>query len=483
VAFTPAPCRIESLVDRAAELYPDRLGVVFRDRRWTYREMQRETVRRAAVLVASGVRPGDVVCTTETAMDDDALNFLACCRAGMIYARFSARLTPAELQPLLARIGARVLLTVDGSPHPGFPECPALPLQLPGDPDIALLRKARGEVHGDSETIVAYQMTSGTTGGRPKIIPTSHRMLTWRHAARMAWERAGRVWYRAPFGVPSVRGYTDVLASAGTWVAASETDPQAMEREMAAHGVTVLRTVPAVVHLLAAQRQPPPPGLALAVVRTGAAALPPQTARAAAQRYGARIIEEYASTEGGTLFMRWQRRAPRGSIGKPIPGVQARIAAPDTRGASPGTVGELIVRSPGMMRGYLDDPEATAAALTDGWLRTGDLVRRDRAGFYILVGRAALRINVGGNKVAPEDVEAVLLAHPGVREVVVLGAPDAVRGEVVRAVIVPGDERPSIGELRRFCRQRLAPYKVPRRWEFRSELPRSALGKVLRSAL
>ena len=136
-----------------------------------------------------------------------------------------------------------------------------------------------------------------------------------------------------------------------------------------------------------------------------------------------------------------------------------------------------------MMRGYLDDAEATARVLTDGWLRTGDLAWRDAKGRFFLAGRAALRISVGGLKVSPEEVEAVLRQHPAVRDVVVLGAPDATRGEIVRAVIVPAVPPPRVAELRRFCRERLAGYKVPRRWEFRDDLPRSPLGKPLRSAL
>jgi acyl-CoA synthetase (AMP-forming)/AMP-acid ligase II len=148
-----------------------------------------------------------------------------------------------------------------------------------------------------------------------------------------------------------------------------------------------------------------------------------------------------------------------------------------------GETGELLIRSPGLTLGYLHNPGATADALRDGWLWTGDLARRDAEGFYYLEGRRALRINVGGLKVAPEEVEAVLAQHPAVREVVALAMPDAARGEVVRVVIVPEGPPPSVSTLRRYCRERLAGYKVPRRWEFRDELPRSSLGKVLRHNL
>ncbi|MFN8511819.1 MAG: AMP-binding protein [Chloroflexia bacterium] len=175
---------------------------------------------------------------------------------------------------------------------------------------------------------------------------------------------------------------------------------------------------------------------------------------------------------------------PPGSVGKPNPGVEVRLLDDAGNEVAEGTTAEMVVRSPSMMLGYLDDPEATAAILRDGWLYTGDLAHRDAAGFYYIEGRRGLQINVGGSKVAPEEVEAVLLQHPGVREAVAVPQPDRSRGEVVRAIVVPEGDAPDAQALRRFCRARLAGYKVPRSIEFRSEpLPRSALGKVIRQRL
>jgi len=166
-----------------------------------------------------------------------------------------------------------------------------------------------------------------------------------------------------------------------------------------------------------------------------------------------------------------------------MPWVDVRIVDDDGRDVPDGKAGELLVRSPDLMTGYVGDPKATAAVFRDGWLRMGDLARRDAEGFYYLAGRRNLRINVGGFMVSPEEVEAVLLRHPGVREGVVLGATDVTRGEVVRAVIVPAEPSPSVAALRAHCRTYLAAYKVPRQWEFRAALPRSPLGKVLRHLL
>jgi acyl-CoA synthetase (AMP-forming)/AMP-acid ligase II len=163
--------------------------------------------------------------------------------------------------------------------------------------------------------------------------------------------------------------------------------------------------------------------------------------------------------------------------------VDAQIVDADGEPLGPHAAGELIVRTPGMMLGYLDDPEATHGVLRDGWLWSGDLGRRDENGFYSLLGRRDSRINSSGFKVQPEEIEAVLALHPGVLEVAVTADPDPVRGEAIRAVIVPASRPPSPAELMRFCRARLAAYKVPRRFEFVDHLPRTPLGKLRRSHL
>ena len=221
-------------------------------------------------------------------------------------------------------------------------------------------------------------------------------------------------------------------------------DPGLLETEAAAARATILWTVPALLRPLAERSQPPAADLALRIVRTGTAPLPHDVARGVRRRYGVTIVQQYGSSEAGQMIGTPAGGAPAGSIGTPYPGVAARIVDADGADLPDGQVGELVVRSPGLMRGYLGDPEATADALRDGWLWTGDLARRDADGFYYLAGRRALRINVGGFKVAPEEVEAVLEAHPAIREAAVVASADAARGEVVKAVIVARGERPGV---------------------------------------
>lgn len=476
--------RLEQIIDRWADARPDHAALVYNERRWTSAALRAEMDRRAAMLVAAGIASGETVVTSEIATDDLILTMLACARANLAFFHLSAALAPVERAAFVARATARLVLTADGSSDSAYPALPRLPLALPGIADATAHAEAmHRSACGDADATFSLFITSGTAGATPKVVRQPHRMMTWRHTRLDWWASADHVFYRVHGTFFHPRLIAEILCHGGTIVLAHPKDPAQMEAEMVACGATALLSSVPFVQMLVEQDAPPPPGLAIRVVRTGGMRMPLPLNHAAARRYGAAILEDYASTEGGSMIGTPRAGAPDGSIGTPYPGVCARIV--DERGADvpEGQVGELIVQSPGLMLGYFDNPCATAETLRDGWLWTGDFARRDARGCYFLEGRRALRINVGGFKVSPEEVEAVLVAHPGVREVVVLAMPDRVRGEAVRAVIVPHGERPLVADLRRYCRERLASYKVPRRFEFRDELPRSPLGKVLRHLL
>ncbi|MDQ2785690.1 MAG: AMP-binding protein [Chloroflexota bacterium] len=474
------PVRIETLIANAASRHPKRAALIFSARRWTYGQLHAETERRAALLVAAGLMPGDVVGIAEPMSDDVVIAFFACCRAGIVPLYLSPNLTAAELTPLVVRSAAKRMLRVVPAPHPALPDLPVLPLALPGVPTDHMPHHLAAH---DADAVACLRTTSGTTGGMAKLVVSSHRMITWRYATG-AWAKSpGGVYYFPQTTFFPIVDFCTVFGIGDAIILSHAMEPTRIEAEMAAHRATSLWSVPAVIRLLVAQSRPCPTGLMLREVRTGAAPLAPDVEQAVMVRYGARLSQKYASTEGGSMIGTPRDGAPVGSIGAPFPGVETRLVDVKGRDVPEGGMGELIVRSPGIMCGYLDDAEATAQAVHDGWLWTGDLARRDADGFYFLEGRRALRINVGGFKVTPEEVEAVLERHPAVREVVVMGIPDATRGEIVRAVIVSRGERPTVRDLRRFCRERLAGYKVPRHWEFRDDLPRSPLGKVLRHKL
>jgi long-chain acyl-CoA synthetase len=203
---------------------------------------------------------------------------------------------------------------------------------------------------------------------------------------------------------------------------------------------------------------------------------------------GCTMLEGYGLTEASpvTHFNPVKGKRPPGSMGMPLPGTLARVMDPETgtRELGPGEVGELAIQGPQVMAGYWQNPTETGMVLRDGWLYTGDLARMDEDGYFAIIERKKDLIIAGGYKIYPREVEEVLYQHPGVKEAVALGVPDAYRGETVKAVIVLRDGVAlTAADIEAHCRALLAVYKVPKIIEFRDELPKSLVGKVLRRAL
>ena len=226
----------------------------------------------------------------------------------------------------------------------------------------------------------------------------------------------------------------------------------------------------------------------LRACRSGAAPLPVAVKEAFDDLVGHEaLIEAFGLTEGGPLtHANPTRKARAGSIGIPLPDTDARIVDPQGHPVTSGMDGELLVRGPQVMRGYWRNPRATAEALNDGWLRTGDIARMDKEGYFWIVDRLKDSLNCGGFKVWPREVEEVLYRHPAIQMAAVIGEPDVLMGEVVKAfVVVHALDRPNVTAeaVRDHCRRELAPYKVPRMVDFVDCLPMSSQGKVLRRML
>jgi long-chain acyl-CoA synthetase len=223
----------------------------------------------------------------------------------------------------------------------------------------------------------------------------------------------------------------------------------------------------------------------------GAAPLLAETKRRFEELTGGRIVEGCSLTEAMLACAVNPVEGPNkiGSVGMPLPDVEMRIVDPERGAALPtGEVGEILIRAPQLMAGYRDDPEETAVTVRthDGerWLHTGDLGYLDADGYLFIVDRIKDLIKTHGHQVWPREMEEVLATHPAVAEVGVAGVPDEAKGEAAKAwVVLAAGKRAEVEELRAFCRERLAPYKVPAVVEFRSELPKSMVGKVLRRAL
>lgn len=220
---------------------------------------------------------------------------------------------------------------------------------------------------------------------------------------------------------------------------------------------------------------------------SGSAPLPIEVQEQFEALTGGLLIEGYGMTESSPVThanLIWER-TKNGTIGLPWPDTEARIVDLETGEVlPPGQAGELQVKGPQVMKGYWKRPEETAKVLVDGWLCTGDIAKMDEDGYFYIIDRKKDMIIAGGFNIYPREVEEVLFEHPAIQEAAVVGVPDPYRGETVKAYIVLKEGMQlSEKELEKFCRERLASYKIPRLVEFRKELPKSTIGKVLRRVL
>jgi len=219
---------------------------------------------------------------------------------------------------------------------------------------------------------------------------------------------------------------------------------------------------------------------------SGGEPLSMKVAQAFEQRYGKRVYEGYGMTEASPVVSLNTPRAHRlGSVGRPLPGISVAAVDYEGRALPAGDDGELVVRGHCVMQGYLNKPEQTAATVRAGALFTGDIGHVDADGFVHITGRAKEMMIVGGENVFPFEIESVLVDHPAIAEAAVIGVRDDIRGELPVAFVIPapGAPVPTEAELRTFCRERLAAYKVPRQIHVALELPRGPTGKILKRAL
>ena len=257
------------------------------------------------------------------------------------------------------------------------------------------------------------------------------------------------------------------------------------------HGVTVILGIGAIPVLLL-KAAPSPRDRDHKVKRAIQLAIPPNLHQELVSRWGFPWLEGYGITEGNVLAAMPMSHADEmigsGSMGVPCPEVSLKIVDPEGREAPVGTTGEVLVKGPGMMRGYLNQPEATREALAGGWLHTGDLARVDARGFLYFVGRTKDIIRRSGENVAAMEVENALKLHPKIMDAAVIAVPDEIRGEEIKAyvILVTGESSATVppDEISAFCRTKLAPHKAPRYVEYRTEdFPRTASMRVRKEVL
>jgi len=334
------------------------------------------------------------------------------------------------------------------------------------------------EADPDGTAVMLY--TSGTSG-KPKGVPLTHTNLL--SNSRALIDRAGLSSDEVFLGVlPMFHafGLTGSLVLPLLLGAEVSYQPRFHPDRSAAvikeRAVSVFIAVPSMFGLLARSRGHDEGLRGVRLPVSGGEALPPAYRDGYRQRFGRDLLEGYGLTETSpTLALNLPDANRPGTVGRPLPGVQVRLAGEDN---------EIQVRGPGVMKGYYNRPQENAHAFTaDGWFRTGDMGRLDADGYLSITGRIKELIIRGGEKIMPREVEEVLGQYPGVLEAAVIGEPDGDRGEAVVAFVLPGDSPPAPEALRDFCRERLAEFKVPRRFTIARDLPRGPTGKLLKRAL
>ncbi|WP_457638139.1 long-chain-fatty-acid--CoA ligase [Oceanithermus sp.] len=525
--ITPLPQALEL----AARRYPANTALEFLGKRLSYAEVLQQVQEFAAAVRAAGLEPGERLAIMLPNSPQFVVAFYGSLLAGLTVVNVNPMYTPSELSHQLTDSGASALVILDllwpryeeiAGEHKlklavrtgiqdylPFPKNLLFPLKakkegtwpqkLGGTPWKTLLASGRGKKESwprpGLDELALLQYTGGTTG-RPKGAMLSHRNLAVNALQVQAWIPDFKEGGEVILGViPFFHVYGMTVAmnlaliGAGKLVLLPRWNTKEVLQTIVRTRPTLFPGVPTMY--VAINTYPEVYNYDLTSVRaciSGSAPLPVEVAETFEKITGAKLVEGYGLTESAPVThanpIYGQRKI--GSIGLPLPSVDARVVNEAGQPLPPGEVGELAVKGPNVMLGYWNRPEETAQTLKDGWLFTGDVARMDEEGYFYIVDRKKDMIIAGGYNIYPREVEEVLYQHPAVKEAAVVGVPDAYRGETVKAFVVlkEGYEgEVNEEELKQFAKERLAAYKVPKLWEFRKELPKTAVGKILRRML
>lgn len=499
-----APCTLGRWTADRARTAPDAVAIDDRGVVVTYRELDERATRLAASLRAAGYAVGDRIATITGNSADHVVLFFACAKAGLVLVPLSWRLSPRELAEQLETADPVLLLVEDEFQTVARAALDRLPRRLPTAPPgahgierhvphpglRAVPPETRRDVRDDDPLLIVF--TSGTTS-RAKGAVLTHANCFWTNLSlskTIAIAEPDVVLAVMPQFHVGGWNIQPLLAwwSGATVVLERTFDPGRVLHLIAERGITTMMGVPANYLFLAQHPEFAATDLSsLGHAVVGGAPMPPALLRAWHAR-GVALTQGYGLTEASpNVLCLPDREATRrvGSAGLPYAHVDVAVADPATGEVlDGGAEGELLVAGPGVFAGYFRDPDATAAALRGGWLRTGDLVRRDADGYFTIVDRLTDVYISGGEGVSPAEVESVLIAHPAVADVAVVGVPDERWGEAGSAWVVlrPGAITDA-AELAEFARGSLAGYKVPRDIRFIDEIPRSTASKTLRRVL
>ena len=457
----------------------------------TYGELPAQIDAAAGALAGAGHAPGDVVGVVLPNMPEFAVVFHAALQRGGVVTPVNPALTPGEIGRQLDDARARYVIT--------SPELAPTVSEASGQARVLLVGTSdlRGPAFAPEPSapgdVATLPYSSGTTGF-PKGVMLTHRNLAANIVQVEGVFRCGEddvllavLPYFHIYGLTVNMNFA--LARGATVVTMARFELAAFLETIERHRVTRAFLVPPILLALAKHPLVDRHDLSsLQVIVSGAAPLDEGIARAAAARLGCRVVQGYGLTETSPVTHLPPEGpgmdAKPGSVGPPIPGTDCRVVDIESgEPLPPGGDGEIVIRGPQVMRGYLRDAAATDAAIDgEGWFHTGDIGHVDADGWLYLVDRLKELIKVRGLQVAPAELEAVLQAHPAVADAAVVPSPDRHGGEVPKAFVVLREEA-DLDELRAYVADRVARHKRIRRIEAVEEIPRSPSGKILRRVL
>ena len=513
---------LSMIVENHARNRRDREAVVFGSMRLTYGQLDGMACQVANALVAHGIRPGDRIALSCPNLPYFPVVYYGILKAGGIVVPLNVLFKGDEVAYHLQDSGARAYFLFEGTPElpmgewgddgarraPGC-EHVVLLTSTPGAPSPIAGHQSFGEFvagqptafdsvsrNPDDTAVILY--TSGTTG-RPKGAELTHaNMLINAYVSReLATPELGDEPAVVLVALPLFHSFGQTvqmnayLLHGGTLVLLPRFDPGMALETMVREKVSLFAGVPTMYWALLAHARKT--GFDTSTVRatlrsctSGGAALPVELLHGFEETFGVKILEGYGLSETSPVATFNQPDLPRkvGSIGVPVFGCEVRVVDAEMNDMAVDQPGEIVIRGHNVMKGYWQNPEATAEAFRGGWFHSGDIARRDADGYFFIMDRIKDMILRGGFNVYPREIEELLLTHPAISLAAVVGVPHESLGEEIRAVVVlkPGAAATE-AEIMDWCKERLAAYKYPRSVEFRAALPMTATGKILKREL
>jgi len=498
-----------------SSIVPDQEIIVFGDRRLNYTQLADTVARLCTVFKQQGLRARDVVAALDTNSDLYIASYYAAAKAGLAFLPLNYRAKEAELEYMINTADAKVLLAGDRyldlitrlSPRLKLEHIIAIGAGRPGVPRLADLIAAaepdesEAEVEDEDTSILMY--TSGTTS-LPKGVMLSFRDFTAYVTANVEMADGtdrGAALVCVPFyHIAGTTAYMTNIWTGRRLIVMPQFDAKTWLNLVQTEHVTHAFVVPTMMKQVLDEPSFKSADLSsLTNLAYGGAPMPIQVIRRAIEAFPKAVgfVNAYGQTETTSSLtvlgpddhritgdaQEQERKLRRlNSIGKPLPDVEIRVRDEDGKLLGPGEVGEIIIRTPRIMKGYAG--RSDDAALSDGWRATGDLGWVDEDGYVFFAGRKDDMIIRGGENIAPAEIETVLMSHPAVDECAVIGIPSVEWGQTVKAFVVarPGASL-TAEDLSEFCRSRLASFKRPEQIEFIEALPKNPLGKILRKDL